>query len=101
MRDATNITTRAMHERTAWLRISANWSPNLPPAKNELDDSTRLMPIAISDSVMTRMRRSTFIWSRRWPGVSFAFAAVCVRAVSYTHLRAHETPEHLVCRLLL
>src|SRR5678815_5563701 len=22
------------------------------------------------------------------------------RAVSYTHLRAHETPEHLVCRLL-
>src|SRR5678815_2651433 len=22
-----------------------------------------------------------------------------VRAVSYTHLRAHETPEHLVCRL--
>src|SRR5678815_1066345 len=24
-----------------------------------------------------------------------------VPAVSYTHLRAHETPEHLVCRLLL
>src|SRR5678815_4368032 len=23
------------------------------------------------------------------------------KAVSYTHLRAHETPEHLVCRLLL
>src|SRR5678815_4322100 len=22
------------------------------------------------------------------------------RPVSYTHLRAHETPEHLVCRLL-
>src|SRR5678815_1120683 len=22
-----------------------------------------------------------------------------VNAVSYTHLRAHETPEHLVCRL--
>src|SRR5678815_4371481 len=22
-------------------------------------------------------------------------------AVSYSHLRAHETPEHLVCRLLL
>ena len=27
--------------------------------------------------------------------------AVFVEAVSYTHLRAHETPEHLVCRLLL
>src|SRR5678816_3483098 len=24
-----------------------------------------------------------------------------VPALSYTHLRAHETPEHLVCRLLL
>eukprot|EP00658_Telonema_sp_P-2_P078937 TRINITY_DN7516_c0_g1_i2.p1 TRINITY_DN7516_c0_g1~~TRINITY_DN7516_c0_g1_i2.p1 ORF type:complete len:145 (-),score=21.29 TRINITY_DN7516_c0_g1_i2:54-488(-) len=24
-----------------------------------------------------------------------------VHTVSYTHLRAHETPEHLVCRLLL
>src|SRR5678815_150875 len=27
--------------------------------------------------------------------------AHCFEAVSYTHLRAHETPEHLVCRLLL
>eukprot|EP00658_Telonema_sp_P-2_P062622 TRINITY_DN51302_c0_g1_i1.p1 TRINITY_DN51302_c0_g1~~TRINITY_DN51302_c0_g1_i1.p1 ORF type:complete len:116 (+),score=28.15 TRINITY_DN51302_c0_g1_i1:125-472(+) len=26
---------------------------------------------------------------------------VRAKAVSYTHLRAHETPEHLVCRLLL
>src|SRR5678816_1054736 len=26
---------------------------------------------------------------------------VSMMAVSYTHLRAHETPEHLVCRLLL
>ena len=25
----------------------------------------------------------------------------CLISVSYTHLRAHETPEHLVCRLLL
>eukprot|EP00658_Telonema_sp_P-2_P000146 TRINITY_DN10046_c0_g1_i1.p1 TRINITY_DN10046_c0_g1~~TRINITY_DN10046_c0_g1_i1.p1 ORF type:complete len:149 (+),score=33.05 TRINITY_DN10046_c0_g1_i1:173-619(+) len=25
----------------------------------------------------------------------------CFEPVSYTHLRAHETPEHLVCRLLL
>src|SRR5678815_1805280 len=27
--------------------------------------------------------------------------ADAVGTVSYTHLRAHETPEHLVCRLLL
>src|SRR5678815_6070094 len=28
-------------------------------------------------------------------------AKMSAYAVSYTHLRAHETPEHLVCRLLL
>src|SRR5678816_3185726 len=27
--------------------------------------------------------------------------ALYMEAVSYAHLRAHETPEHLVCRLLL
>src|SRR5678816_2430617 len=26
---------------------------------------------------------------------------LCALCISYTHLRAHETPEHLVCRLLL
>eukprot|EP00658_Telonema_sp_P-2_P061557 TRINITY_DN50245_c0_g1_i1.p1 TRINITY_DN50245_c0_g1~~TRINITY_DN50245_c0_g1_i1.p1 ORF type:complete len:108 (-),score=21.63 TRINITY_DN50245_c0_g1_i1:69-392(-) len=30
-----------------------------------------------------------------------AYAADFSMTVSYTHLRAHETPEHLVCRLLL
>src|SRR5678816_4244333 len=33
------------------------------------------------------------------PVCPFACSSVC--PVSYTHLRAHETPEHLVCRLLL
>eukprot|EP00658_Telonema_sp_P-2_P083965 TRINITY_DN9208_c0_g1_i1.p3 TRINITY_DN9208_c0_g1~~TRINITY_DN9208_c0_g1_i1.p3 ORF type:complete len:161 (-),score=42.58 TRINITY_DN9208_c0_g1_i1:92-574(-) len=28
-------------------------------------------------------------------------ASFLIKTVSYTHLRAHETPEHLVCRLLL
>src|SRR5674536_212552 len=27
-------------------------------------------------------------------------APTTTKPVSYTHLRAHETPEHLVCRLL-
>ena len=30
-----------------------------------------------------------------------AGASSTFNSVSYTHLRAHETPEHLVCRLLL
>eukprot|EP00658_Telonema_sp_P-2_P030995 TRINITY_DN23297_c0_g1_i1.p1 TRINITY_DN23297_c0_g1~~TRINITY_DN23297_c0_g1_i1.p1 ORF type:complete len:153 (+),score=35.35 TRINITY_DN23297_c0_g1_i1:128-586(+) len=31
----------------------------------------------------------------------FVYMGVYIYPVSYTHLRAHETPEHLVCRLLL
>ena len=30
-----------------------------------------------------------------------AYLEFASNPVSYTHLRAHETPEHLVCRLLL
>src|SRR5678815_5822337 len=33
--------------------------------------------------------------------VEFGSPADRLLTVSYTHLRAHETPEHLVCRLLL
>src|SRR5678816_4396357 len=33
--------------------------------------------------------------------VRVEYAGTIISPVSYTHLRAHETPEHLVCRLLL
>src|SRR5678815_5188800 len=33
--------------------------------------------------------------------VCTAQGTIGITPVSYTHLRAHETPEHLVCRLLL
>src|SRR5678816_3363944 len=36
-------------------------------------------------------RRNMYFWDE----------VISKEAVSYTHLRAHETPEHLVCRLLL
>src|SRR5678815_5951245 len=36
-----------------------------------------------------------------WLARRFDGHEVPLEAVSYTHLRAHETPEHLVCRLLL
>src|SRR5678816_4704017 len=37
-----------------------------------------------------------------WELVSFTHKdSRGTESVSYTHLRAHETPEHLVCRLLL
>ena len=34
-------------------------------------------------------------------GNTIAFGQFALQAVSYTHLRAHETTCHLVCRLLL
>ena len=34
-------------------------------------------------------------------GAAWLAPGVFAHPVSYTHLRAHETPEHLVCRLLL
>src|SRR5674536_2641 len=39
-------------------------------------------------------------WSE-WPPHDGVVCPVRIKPVSYTHLRAHETPEHLVCRLLL
>src|SRR5678809_1582131 len=40
-------------------------------------------------------------WRRRDGGRWSVGAEWCRRAVSYTHLRAHETGRNLVCRLLL
>eukprot|EP00658_Telonema_sp_P-2_P045103 TRINITY_DN3300_c0_g1_i7.p1 TRINITY_DN3300_c0_g1~~TRINITY_DN3300_c0_g1_i7.p1 ORF type:complete len:159 (-),score=35.49 TRINITY_DN3300_c0_g1_i7:34-510(-) len=52
---------------------------------------------------LSTLKRRRLLWS---PDVT-AKEYVCLsfsqdhKPVSYTHLRAHETPEHLVCRLLL
>src|SRR5678815_3165969 len=43
----------------------------------------------------------TMIWTPTTAGFSLSNGAQVYNPVSYTHLRAHETPEHLVCRLLL
>src|SRR5680860_1690134 len=37
----------------------------------------------------------------RWGGGCTSATVMTPRAVSYTHLRAHETDSYLVCRLLL
>src|SRR5678816_4721280 len=39
--------------------------------------------------------------NRRPKRLAFSVGELATEPVSYTHLRAHETPEHLVCRLLL
>src|SRR5678816_563602 len=60
------------------------------PPRSTLDRSS-----AASDVYKRQISgpRNTGILTTCWPPNS--------PAVSYTHLRAHETPEHLVCRLLL
>eukprot|EP00658_Telonema_sp_P-2_P073392 TRINITY_DN62447_c0_g1_i1.p1 TRINITY_DN62447_c0_g1~~TRINITY_DN62447_c0_g1_i1.p1 ORF type:complete len:102 (+),score=14.58 TRINITY_DN62447_c0_g1_i1:192-497(+) len=63
--------------------------------------------------ICVRRDAETFVCCGWWKDVGIALCvmkSVCLPvvgdagrlgAVSYTHLRAHETPEHLVCRLLL
>src|SRR5678816_4651150 len=58
-------------------------------------DATKIMTIAISHvEYETEKRHYAHV---DCPG----HADYVKNTVSYTHLRAHETPEHLVCRLLL
>src|SRR5678815_1071148 len=75
---------------------SAATSAGIPPRKSRcLREWPRARRATLSPSrtlCPTRCRDSSEL--------SFGPAAGC-RPVSYTHLRAHETPEHLVCRLLL
>ena len=42
-----------------------------------------------------------FAWAREFELDTHGIWAVNPESVSYTHLRAHETPAPLVCRLLL
>src|SRR5678816_4822107 len=61
------------------------------------EDQKLLIPTIETPNAYYTVRRPQTvcqIWQRDAMGQSFL-------PVSYTHLRAHETPEHLVCRLLL
>src|SRR5678815_1668718 len=57
-----------------------------------LDADIRLQLVSIAIDGDNRFKASD---------VEFKMPLPSYTAVSYTHLRAHETPEHLVCRLLL
>src|SRR5678815_5351351 len=46
-------------------------------------------------------RQACASWDSATPRANAATVTWTNTPVSYTHLRAHETPEHLVCRLLL
>src|SRR5674536_129992 len=73
-----------------WLATSSTSS-----ASRSLTRTTRTASSATSTSSPTRACRR---WTSRR---SVPTGTRTPTPVSYTHLRAHETPEHLVCRLLL
>eukprot|EP00658_Telonema_sp_P-2_P058542 TRINITY_DN47039_c0_g1_i1.p2 TRINITY_DN47039_c0_g1~~TRINITY_DN47039_c0_g1_i1.p2 ORF type:complete len:106 (-),score=19.80 TRINITY_DN47039_c0_g1_i1:91-408(-) len=80
-------------------------SQQLRHATNQLHNNTRA-PNPGSDSSAPNPNPNPTIQRaagrKRWRLNSHDSARHCVsNPVSYTHLRAHETPEHLVCSLLL
>src|SRR5678815_5837782 len=98
--------------------IEALWCPwrveyfeQETPNPDFLSDAARASDDA-AHLVLVR-RKNSFLMMNRYPYTVGHLMAVPYRkvgelrdlgeneAVSYTHLGAHETPEHLVCRLLL
>src|SRR5678815_5703080 len=73
-----------------------SWSGSLRPAKNLPRNR-----VGHWDGILRlcRPHRDPVFLSSRL-GILAILGHRC-GSVSYTHLRAHETPEHLVCRLLL
>ena len=63
---------------------------------------SRLLPApAVTYTGQARLPATLTLLIVPLPAAGGDVPAVDREAVSYTHLRAHETPEHLVCRLLL
>src|SRR5678815_2438836 len=86
------------------IMLSPIRSFTLPPG---LKDSS-LTSVSAHPSFGMRFRRTIGVLPISWQmlshtALSMGFLAsdlIVYGPVSYTHLRAHETPEHLVCRLL-
>src|SRR5678816_2409535 len=79
---------------------------------SKLDDvinwarSNSLWPLVFGTSCCAIEMMSAAAAKYDWSRFGFEVARATPRQadviiISYTHLRAHETPEHLVCRLLL
>eukprot|EP00831_Metopus_contortus_P077087 TRINITY_DN71628_c0_g1_i1.p3 TRINITY_DN71628_c0_g1~~TRINITY_DN71628_c0_g1_i1.p3 ORF type:complete len:126 (+),score=21.73 TRINITY_DN71628_c0_g1_i1:123-500(+) len=64
------------------------------------DKLEQLIPVSYCNDFALQARQSPTEKSV-WSGREQSFLDFCLQPVSYTHLRAHETSLHLVCRLLL
>src|SRR5678815_5870804 len=79
----------------------AGWLPNDLVAGLVL--TTMLVPVGIAYAVASGVPGIYGLYATIIPLLAYALfgPSRIMVPVSYTHLRAHETPEHLVCRLLL
>src|SRR5678815_4909014 len=84
-----------------WRAVSTSARVTPHASAKRMRRSTCLVPA--SSSTMFSSRKSRASASGHSPYTVAHQRGNCDTywSVSYTHLRAHETPEHLVCRLLL
>eukprot|EP00658_Telonema_sp_P-2_P025501 TRINITY_DN20273_c0_g1_i12.p1 TRINITY_DN20273_c0_g1~~TRINITY_DN20273_c0_g1_i12.p1 ORF type:complete len:142 (-),score=13.27 TRINITY_DN20273_c0_g1_i12:9-434(-) len=89
-----------------WYRSVTCWDRYSPTAIRYQYVSSRfiashtaldLSPLPLQHSWIPLRKCTKLVWS----SITSSTTALTTGPVSYTHLRAHETPEHLVCRLLL
>src|SRR5665647_1749269 len=104
---------RRSSARTSWPwpgvgTLQSSRSPRTSGSPTRVCATGCMLPMSRTVTVPARARRSllscasssvgTGCWSRRTRSCA-GLRPTCLRPVSYTHLRAHETDSYLVCRL--
>src|SRR5678815_509729 len=102
MKWATATLLLALASATAWAQVNAgDQKPEASVPFNMTTVATFTLPWRMAflpDGRMLVTEKVGPVWLVTQQGQK---TMVANTPVSYTHLRAHETPEHLVCRLLL
>ena len=86
-----------------WVDPGGNVHFSAKPQPGAEQVEVRPQVVHRDDATRERQARTERFFEARREEQAAARVAASARQgpVSYTHLRAHETPEHLVCRLLL
>src|SRR5680860_1754704 len=87
-----------LHQISAGVTVHRNRSCGRDVVRSDRvpEDGQRTRPFDV-------LQLSSFLWKilEEWGVLNIGGLPVPLIAVSYTHLRAHETDSYLVCRLLL